>query len=195
MFNDSLIKKRFPNGLSIAYEKGTDTTVLTDKLIEGIFDVNRTEQITNNYDDFIIQESLGNYVNLVKELLVKYDQKTRNDIYKKLNTVNLVDNVREIYRMYEGNIDVKKIGSIFNNNRFLFSNNLKNIPKNYTYLRKKQYIHMEDLDKFYIGNSIDNMESIIKKLILSDSKIPKYIELLSVPSDDYNQYLLEENLR
>ena len=70
MFNDSLIKKRFSNGLSIAYEKGTDTTVLTDKLIEGIFDVNRTEQITNNYDDFIIQESLGNYVNLVKELLV-----------------------------------------------------------------------------------------------------------------------------
>lgn len=195
MFNDSLIKKRFPNGLSIAYEKGTDTTVLTDKLIEGIFDVNRTEQITNNYDDFIIQESLGNYVNLVKELLVKYDQKTRNDIYKKLNTVNLVDNVREIYRMYEGNIDVKKIGSIFNNNRFLFSNNLKNIPKNYTYIRKKQYIHMEDLDKFYIGNSIDNMESKVKKLILSDSKIPKYIELLSVPSDDYNQYLLGENLR
>ena len=54
---------------------------------------------------------------------------------------------------------------------------------------------MEDLDKFYIGNSIDNMESKVKKLILSDSKIPKYIELLSVPSDDYNQYLLGENLR
>ena len=195
MYNDELIKKRFPNGLSIAYKEGVDPSNLTDELIDGIFDVNKAEQIVNSYTDFLIQERIGNYANVVKELLKDFDIKKRNEIFPRINTLNLVENIREIYSIFDGNIDISNVKDILKTNDFMFTFSIKNIPKNYSYIRKQQFVHMEDLDKFYIGNSTDNMQDKVRKLIYTKSKIPKSIELLSIPYDNYNQYLLSENLR
>lgn len=195
MYND-LKKQLLDNGVSIAYKDGDDLNNLTDELIDGIFHLQKDDNpIELSFYNSKIQENLASYSNILKKLLKSYDIKERNEIFKDLDTINLIDNIRYIYILYDENITLDRMINILNNNKFLLKNNIQNISKNYSYLRKQQYIHMEDLDKYYIGNNINNMKTKIDSLLLSNTKIPKNLELLSVKSSDYNKYLLSENLR
>ncbi len=183
------------NGLQIAYNEEIDYNNITNEIIDSIFNI---VSPSNNIDDIFldtkISEELISYTNMIKNILKKSNLSERKKIFENLVSKEFVSNVRYIYKISQGKIKENEMEEIFRKNNFLYKYDVQNIKDNYQYLRKQQLIFSEELDKMYIGNSIENIEKKVNNLLLSKEKIPRKLELLSIPSNNENKEKLVKNL-
>lgn len=182
-------------GLKVAYDKPIDFNDITDEFIDGIFDVRLgVSDISESFIDSKITQKIDNYSNIIKDILRNSSKSERREIITNIDTENFISNLRFIYETYQESLKKEDILELVKENPILIKDDLKHIISNYKYLRKQQLIAGEDLDKIYIGNSIQNIESKIKTILLEKDIISKRLELLAVTPSEKHRKELVDNL-
>ena len=196
MNDDNVILYQLPNGMSIAVDKDLNITNIPDELIMGIYSLDqRKPTLEDKYLDDQFKRDVASKVDLLKEILLSCDKKERIQIISNINTREFIPNVRYIYKAFDKNITKEQLIDIFKNNKFLFTNNISNIVRNYEHIRQQQLINGKDLDNIYMGNSIENITTYLNRILREKGKIPKSLELLSINQTPESVKELVDNLR